>query len=792
MLSATILAGSLPAAAAQAQEAATEIASAAMQEVNNAGADTQDEIVVTGIRRATTLQDAPINISAVTAETLASQRIDDVADLAAFTPGLTVIDSGPRSTNAIVLRGISAADTGTGGSQRNTAVGIYLGEVPLYLDFKLIDIDRVEVLLGPQGTLYGLGTLAGAVRYIPNRPNTTEWGGSAHLRYYDVAHSKNPGVQGDFSLNIPIVKDMIAFRTATGYYDDPGFIDYPFLVGTIGTSLPQPDFNNPAAVAANLYRGRDLNDEQTFTTRNQLLFKGDGITTTLSYAYQQTRSNGRQANGAGVLGTGKYEAAQRVVEPTKRNANLLAAEVEINLFDIAELVSATAYTEQKIKSQGDVTDLLLDLDYDYELFPAFAGYTRADTDYRQLNQELRLVSSHGGPLSWVVGGFFNRFEQYTFSAETFPRLPEFLGVFRPDGLEYISFTDSKTKEYAAFGELTFQITDEWQITGGGRYFEYEADITGGTDTPLTGGGRRRTPFPLIQFDPSRVRSGSTKDNGFVWKANSSFEITDDLLIYGTASKGYRIGGVNRVAPCLQPLPAGQNVCALPNELGFGPDKTFNKEIGIRASLFDRAIQGTIAVFHINWDDVQVPSQTLNGAVGITANAAKARSQGVETSFTAKFDQFVLAGNYAYNDAKLTADAPLLIDGEADAFDGDRLPGSTKHSGAITGTYTLPLTNDAELQASWTTVYVGSIYSKTGLRGFGEKIPDYSVSRASLTYSKDGWEATAFANNIFDRYAVNTIGNTFNDIGTNDGVVKRYYSRGVITPRVMGVEFRKRF
>ena len=156
----------------------------AQDTAGDAAQDTEQEggsnvIVVTATRRATSIQDVPINISAIGDEQLARQRIDDVRDIADFTPGLTISDTGPGSTGAIVLRGLNASDTSANGASFDDALGLYLGEVPLYYDFKLLDIARVEVLLGPQGTLYGLGTLAGAIRNIPNRPNLESFEGEA-------------------------------------------------------------------------------------------------------------------------------------------------------------------------------------------------------------------------------------------------------------------------------------------------------------------------------------------------------------------------------------------------------------------------------------------------------------------------------------------------------------------------------------------------------------------------------------------------------------------------------------
>src|SRR6478752_1291398 len=224
LLSATILTGAMLAVPAYAaDEAADGAADSAV------AADEGDAIIVTGTRRATTIMDTPINIAAVSSADIEAQRIDDVRDLADFTPGLTISDTGPRSTGTIVLRGLNASDTDSFGASSDSALGVYLGEVPLYYDFKLLDLERVETLLGPQGTLYGLGTLAGAIRYIPERPNVDQIEGEVHGRVFLKDHSGDIGYQGDGVINIPLVRDHIAFRSATGYYFDPGFIDYALL-----------------------------------------------------------------------------------------------------------------------------------------------------------------------------------------------------------------------------------------------------------------------------------------------------------------------------------------------------------------------------------------------------------------------------------------------------------------------------------------------------------------------------------------------------------------------------------
>ena len=778
---------------------------AAMPDQAADAAGSSNEIVVTGSRRRVTLQNAPINIAAVGSEKIEREHIDDVRDLAAFTPGLTISDTGPGSTGSIVMRGLNASDVGTGGSNYDNALGIYLGEVPLYYDFKLLDIARVETLLGPQGTLYGLGTLAGAIRYIPNRPNVTDVEGEVHGRLYGKSHGSKVGYQGDAMVNIPIVRDHIAFRTATGYYHDPGFIDYPLLIQTPGVSLPQPSGPvsvTPAAYAANLKKRKDLNFEKTFTSRNQLLLQTtEDLKVIFTYAYQQTKTDGNQSNNAGVLQTGRYENAARYVEPSNRHAKLASMEINANIADIADLVSTTAYTKVRNRFKSDNTDLLLDLDYDYELFPQFSSWNEGDDHRKQFNQEVRLVSRHGGPVNWVLGGFYNDQKDHRDYAEHVPGLSNFYGVpNNPADLEYVSYSKSKVTEKAIFGEGTVHVTHDWQVTGGARYFKYTSEIQGALVLPLLG-----DPLSPYELSPS---GGKSKKDGWVWKFNSSYNFTPDLMAYATYSKGYRVGGPNRVAPCPDPVPVNQqNACALPNEIQYGPDKTKNLELGFRTQLFDHKLSFNFDVFDIKWQGIQVASATFYGVTGITVNGGAAKSRGFETSFQFRpIPKLAIDGSYSYTDAKLTENVPGIITirttpnnyharpkfTQLDAHDGDRLPGSAKNSGSLGATYTTPIMAGS-LIANWTATYRGSVVSRLGWeRGYGDKIPSYVTNRASLEYETNKYSFSLFATNIFDKYAVVSVGNDRSRIGVNDGVVVRYYGQAVMNPRTFGIEGRIKF
>jgi outer membrane receptor protein involved in Fe transport len=788
LLSATIFSTVVMAAPARAQEAAE--------------ADTSDNaIIVTGTRRSTTIMDTPINISAIGSQQLAREHIDDVRDLADFTPGMTISDTGPGSTGSIVLRGLNASDVSSGGVSYDDSLGVYLGEVPLYYDFKLLDIDRVETLLGPQGTLYGLGTLAGAIRYIPNRPDLENFEGQAHGRFYAKAHSNKAGYQADGVINIPIVKDHIAFRSTTGYYFDPGFIDSPLLINTPGVSLPQPSGPNSVSAdgyAANLHKREDLNFEKTFTTRNQLLIQAsDDLKVDFTYAFQRTKTDGAQANSAGVLGTGKYQNASRYEEPVNRRAHLASMEINANIADIADLVSTTAYTNVRVKSRSDNTDLLLDLDYDYELFPQFSSWNELDGRRKQWNQEVRLVSTHGGPFSWVLGGFYNDQKYHSDYAEHVPGLSDFYGITgNPEDLEYVSYTKTKITEKALFGEGTFKVTSKWQVTGGARYFKYSSDIAGALTLPLLGD-------PQSPYDVDAA-GGKTKKDGWVWKFNTSYNFTPDFMVYGTYSKGYRIGGPNKVAPCPADVATNpvQNACALPNEIQYGPDTTKNAEIGIRTQLFDRKLSFNFDVFHIKWQGIQVDSATFYGVTGITVNGGAAKSQGFESSFQFRpIPALVIQGSYSYTDAKLTEDVPGIITirttpndydsrpkfTQLDALDGDRLPGSAKNSGSLGATYTMPM-RGGNVIANWTATYRGSVVSRLGWdRGYGDKLSSYVTNRASLTYETDKYSVSLFGTNIFDKYAVVSTGQDRSRIGVNDGVAVRYYQQTVLNPRTFGIE-----
>lgn len=391
----------------------------------DAAPTTVEDIIVTGtLRGSSTVQDAPINISAIDSLQIEQLGVTDLAQISRYVPGLYVVDQGPRNASRIVVRGLNIDPLGESvGQGAGGTVATYLGNVPIAIDLKLNDVQRVEFLLGPQGTLYGAGTLGGAVRYIPNAPSFSD--AFVEVRGDAYGYSEGSGVSTDFGLtaNLPI-SDTLAFRANLDQLNDKGFIDQPYLVREIGGSLAN-DFSSSEAVAANLYGKDDVNTEDVLSGRAALRWQPAAwFDSTLSYNYQRSDVGGRQVSGRRVdsfpVEVGEYEAIQRVEEPNKRTSDLWALEMEIDL-GWADLTSATGYQTFEEDGKRDQTDLLISLGYSYEAFPAFTAYTQELEDNDTFTQELRLTSKpDSGTLSWIVGGYYSKEDYWNSSAEYTP------------------------------------------------------------------------------------------------------------------------------------------------------------------------------------------------------------------------------------------------------------------------------------------------------------------------------------------------------------------------------------
>lgn len=409
--------GAMPAANAQDSDTEDDVAR-------------QDVITVTATRREGTVQDVPINIAAVGAAQIEEQGITELSDLLSFVPGINIVDRGARQGNPIIVRGINADPIGSGDGNNDGGgtVATYLGEVPLFVDLKLNDMERVEVLLGPQGTLYGAGTLAGAIRYIPVKPQFGEDTLDARADVYQYSEADSFSYDTGITFNKSF-GDTFAIRGSIDYLDDSGFVDQPFLLREIGVSNPDPDFSDPAAVSANLRSEEDVDTEEAVSGRIAARWAPTNwLDGTLTYYFQDVDVGGRRISskravypGAGpeIFSAGAFENGKRVPEPNTINNELLALEVVADL-GFAELTSATGFSKYEDDGQRDQNDLLVSLEYSYELFPAFGSYTHEVGETETFTQEIRLVSTTDSRFNWIVGGFYSSSDDAAFSAEYTP------------------------------------------------------------------------------------------------------------------------------------------------------------------------------------------------------------------------------------------------------------------------------------------------------------------------------------------------------------------------------------
>lgn len=783
-----------------------------------------ETIQVTATRRSGTVQEVPLNITALGDDVIKEQNIFNLSDVARWVPGLSVQDQGGRSSSPIIVRGLNTNSSGP--SSDGGTVATYLGEIPLFVDFRLIDFERVEVLIGPQGTLYGAGSLGGAIRYIPNKPETDLTTVEVKGDIFKISESGSIGEEASIIFNTPLIEDKLGLRVAINSFSDPGFIDYNYQVQTGGVSLPDPDWNDPSAVSSNLQRAEDQNGEDTLTTKIALRWTPtDNFEATLSYYAQDQEVAGRSITHFGSLGAsnplrplvGQYESAYRYPEPRDKKDELISLEMTADL-GFAELTSASGWSKFEAVGQRDQTDLLIRLDYGYELFPAFSAFTREEDNVDNFTQEVRLVSTGDSKLSWIVGAYYNKEEDTGDSREFTPGFDQFAvdnfgGVqLRPDALEYLSVGDTETTEKAIFGEISYEITDEWIVTVGTRFFEYEVVSDSAVDLPLL-----RTVFSgdapdsiILELDRTEA-----KDDDSLLKFNTSYQITKDFMAYFTLSDGFRIGGANGVALCPDFIDeTTQIVCALPDEVLYQADTTTNMELGFKSSWLNNNLILNGALFDVEWKDAQVSGATVNGQQPITVNAQGAEASGVELSARAMLNDYVTAyATYSYTKAELTADAPFLfrvidpsdvpegisptaVQDYYDGKNGDRLPGSPETQISFGLSYGTEVLGDKYLDIAYGLTYQSDIITKVGLRADGETISGYSIHNLSAKLSGESWAVTLYADNLFDKYAFTNTRRDAGDIGlanfsylnSNDPALQRNYGHFVLQPRKIGIRF----
>ena len=775
------------------------------QEQETAKDKSLEVIEVTATRRSGSVQNAPLNITALDADIMKDQNISELADVARWVPGLTITDQGGRSGSPIIVRGLNTNSSGP--SSDGGTVATYINEIPVAIDMRLVDVERVEVLIGPQGTLYGAGTLGGAIRYMLKEPELDFTSLEVFGNVSQTQESDSIGGEGGFIFNLPLIEDTLAVRASLNIYEDPGFIDYGYVVREPGVSLPDPDWTDSAAVNNNLKNVEDANGESTTTGRISVRFKpSETFEGTLNYFYQNQDSEGRSIvhyntlsadNGLSDL-IGEYESGYRYEEPREKENQLLSLELKADL-GFAELVSATGISNFDADGQRDQTDLLIRLDYGYEEFPAFSSFTREIEEQDTFTQEIRLVSQNDSDINWIVGGFYNKIESDASSQEYTPGFGDFAvenfgaDQSRPDQLEYYSVDRVEITESALFGEIGYQVTEKLDITVGARFYKYDVESESAVDFPLfnTLFGGAGPDDVTLNFEQNEA-----SDNGSLFKFNAKYQFTNSVMGYATISEGFRIGGSNGLAPCPDPLPANQAGCGNPSEMLYDADTTTNYELGFKSTWLRSRLHFNAALFNIDWDDAQVAGATEVGQLPYLSNAGSANAKGIEISSRAILsDSFSVYSTYAYTKAELTSDAPFLFnsDGTDGAEDGDRLPGSSEHQFSMGVNYQTDVFNDKTLDINYGITAQSDVISRVGLRDNGETLPGYSLSNISAKLTADEWSATVYVDNVFNKYAVTSVRRSDADItSANRTDIQRNYGYFINRPLTVGIKFNYKF
>jgi outer membrane receptor protein involved in Fe transport len=753
-----------------------------------------EEVLVTATRRETSVLKVPYNISAVTGLSIEAAQITDKAELMRNVPGVSVVDRGYRNSGVITginIRGVNV-DGGALGDYAVLAVptvSTYVNDTPLFANFLLKDLNRVEVLRGPQGTLYGSGSLGGTVRYIMNDPKLGEFSGKASGGLSQTKGSSSVGWTGDLTLNIPLGETMALRVTGSRVYY-PGITDYVNLyqLDSAGAPVAPNGVLDPAAAYTSK---KDADTVKIWYGRAALMWKAsDAVNIKISYAHQEDKTGGRRQMTVGQDGYGRtyndYENGSIQLEPSSRKVDLGSLEANIDL-GFATLTSSTSYYDHHGESISENTGFYAHagfMAYYYNYPRPMASAVRGYGD-KSFVQEVRLASVKNEKLDYVVGAYYQD-QTLDSSQDSYLRgfkvwwdtwLPEYASAVTGDS-DFYYRRHEKYKDRAAFGELTFHATDKLDITGGMRYFDNSSDATTSMNLPL-----------YASLNDLNTKSFKVSENKALFKGNISWKYAENGLGYATISQGYRRGGANAV-----PTTGffAENVAWQT----YKSDSVVNYEAGIKGR-FDK-MQYNASVFYIDWKDIQINTSTPNWGFFAAQNGGKARSMGVELELDGRLTREVHYNlGYTYTNAKLRNDvcAPYVAAGSctpvnAIALDGTRLPGTPEHMFNIGVDYTYEMQNGI----TWTSRIGGYYQSKTqnainkSLR-YAATLPAFSLWNISTAFGYKDVNVTLYMKNVFNNKGVTGL-YTEAHMGTDPSV--GYYGNAnkqmITLPRTIGMSF----
>jgi outer membrane receptor protein involved in Fe transport len=670
-------------------------------------------VIVTATRRELLVEQVPASVTAFSEMDLEKMGALSFEDYARSVPGLSFTDNGLGGQN-YVIRGISTNIF----SESRAATAVYLDETPITDDGfgqlsympspLLVDIERVEVLRGPQGTLFGSGSLGGAARIITNQPNVNEAEGFAHA---SLATTKRGGPGYEFCgmANAPLHQGQGAVRGVFYYRNLDGWID--------NTALGQRNVNSNETI------GMRLAGQWSFSDR--LTVNGKAV-------YQD-----RQSNGSGFdQGNPPWTQQRAVPEPNGDRWTLLNLDIHYR-FDWGRFISTTSRLDR-------MTDQSLD---GAAAYPGPAEFTTVTGVYRgeqkDFVQELRLQSSKDGRLDWLLGLYYQD-QHYRLEHEVLvPGFDQLTGGLAaafgtPDRL-FVAQTDRPTDQAAVFGDVILRLNERWESTLGGRWFRFQYASDSSTKGPLAAAESN-----------DHADSGET---GFIPRLALSYFYSDEKMLYGSISGGYRPGGHNETVydlwPECRPFLDLLGVPGVPP--GFESDSAWNYELGFKSAWASRRVYVNATAYYMNWTDMQTLAGVPCGAQWVE-NAGEATSKGMEVEFIAyPTENLQLTLNGAWTDARLDENVFLLGGRE-----GDRVPGVPEFAvgGALTWSIDAFAAMNGRLRVEYQ--YVGSSPNGWSLFQVPSDIPSYSLVNLRLGLGKDRWHATLFIENLFDERAIITL------------------------------------
>ena len=687
------------------------------------------EIVVTAQRRQESIQDVPIAITAVTADTLKKQNVQSVEDYFALTPNVSFQSNGSRDRKDLSIRGIS--------NQLNPYADVRQGTYAFYIDEfnvaagtsnpQIVDLERIEVLRGPQGTYFGRNSVGGAINVITKKPvNRLE--GEVELGYASYDTVRAQGV-----LNVPVVDGVLAVRASGQYEHTDGYIKN---INPIGGGNDGEFYSG--RIQARLTPTDALTMDFTYSYSNEEIGMRNGVptgfvtSTWTSVYYRPTNASAQPGLIADDDGVGFFPDNDDEVNfnrPQKVGSKYQYFSTRaVYEFDDMALTGVFGHLVADVFNYGDVDGGSIDFFYE-DFF----------LKRKSTSGEIRLQSTGTQIIDWSLGASLGKdtgtTDQSTYHGAASPLCPA-SSAGDCEGLEVTGLdSDSSTKYYALFGQATWNINSQFAATVGLRYSHEKTSNYSQTrsNTVVTG-----------------INDRSASFNDLSPKVTLSYKPNSDLLFFATASRGFKSGGTQT-----------SNNANLTNE--FDPEIIWNYELGTKFDLFDRRLRFDVTAFYMDWKDVQQtirfqyidPVSGLLRSVSGIANAAGAESYGIEASFDASItEQFKLSGQLGYNKSKFKDYPNALIDGVVLDVSGEQLVNAPKWTLGAQAQYTQPLSEgiDGYARIEWN--YRGQMLSSPlayRYKSWPFISPSYHNVNLRVGVENERWNAVAYIENLFNAH-----------------------------------------